>query len=166
MGITRINQNCPHCQALVILRKLVRNYSDMPIQCHDCENSFFLPTEQLSKTGGGVVRRRCRSYKLAVYLPKMNQISAPLRFVCSNYTSPLLACPWRRLPGWRGILLAGCIGLFIGAAGFQLELTSLVTLKMGLAKTQTILIDIYTAIQNWVRSLYTALYIITLGIDR
>jgi site-specific DNA-adenine methylase len=70
------------------------------------------------------------------------------------------------LPGWRGILLAGCIGLFIGAAGFELELTSLVTLKMGLAKTQTILIDIYNAIQNWVRSLYTALYIITLGIDR
>ena len=166
MGIARMNQNCRHCQALVILRKLVRNSSDMPIQCHDCENSFFLPTEQLSKTGGGVVRRRCRSYKLAVYLPKMNQISAPLRFVCPNCTSPLPARPWRRLPGWRGILLASCIRLFIGADGFQLEITSLVTLKMGLAKTQTILIDIYTAIQNSVRSLYTALYIITLGIDR
>ena len=60
MEITRMNQTCPHCQALVILPELVRNYGDMPIQCHDCENSFFLPAEQLSKIMGGVERRRGR----------------------------------------------------------------------------------------------------------
>jgi len=113
-----MNQTCPHCQALVILPELVRNYGDMPIQCHDCENSFFLPTDQLSKTSGGVVRHRCGSCKLALYLPKMKQISAPLRFVCPNCTSPLPNRPWRRLPGWRGIVLAIVIGLFIGAVGF------------------------------------------------
>ena len=72
MEITRMNQTCPHCQALVILPELVRNYGDMPIQCHDCENSFFLPAEQLSKTMGGVERRRCRSCKLALYLPELH----------------------------------------------------------------------------------------------
>jgi len=81
MEVTRMNQTCPHCQALVILPELVRNYGDIPIQCHDCENLFFLPTDQLSKTSGGVVRHRCGSCKLALYLPKMKQISAPLRFV-------------------------------------------------------------------------------------
>ena len=152
-----MNQTCPHCQALVILPELVRNYGDMPIQCHDCENSFFSPTDQLSKTSGGVVRHRCRSCKLAVYLPKMNQISGPLRFVCPNCTSPLPAHPWRRLRGWRGILQAFCIGLFIGAVGFQLEPAFLVTLKVALVTTLTILIDFLNAIQSWIRSLYTAL---------
>ena len=157
MEITRMNQSCPHCQALVILPELVRNYGDMPIQCHDCENSFFLPTDQLSKTSGGVVRHRCRSCKLAVYLPKMKQISAPLRFACPNCTSPLPAHPWRRLPSWRGILLAVCTGLFIGAVGFQLEPASLVTLKVGLTTTKTILTDFLNGIQSWVTSLYAAL---------
>ena len=157
MEITRMNQTCPHCQALVILPELVRNYGDMPIQCHDCENSFFLPTDQLSKTSGGVVRHRCGSCKLALYLPKMKQISAPLRFVCPNCTSPLPTRPWRRLPGWRGIVLAIVIGLFIGAVGFQLEPASLVTLKVGLVKTQIMAIDIFNGIQSWVRSLYPAL---------
>ena len=143
-----MNQSCPHCQALVILPELVRNYGDMPIQCHDCENSFFLPTDQLSKTSGGVVRHRCRSCKLAVYLPKMKQISAPLRFACPNCTSPLPTHPWRRLPSWRGILLAVCIGLFIGAVGFQLEPASLVTLKVGLTTTKTILTDFLNGIQS------------------
>ena len=152
-----MNQTCPHCQALVILPELVRNYGDMPIQCHDCENSFFLPTDQLSKTSGGVVRHRCRSCKLALYLPKMKQISAPLRFFCPNCTSPLPARPWRRLPSWRGIVLAIVIGLFIGAVGFQLEPASLVTLKVGLVTTQTMAIDIFNGIQSWVGSLYTAL---------
>jgi DNA-directed RNA polymerase subunit RPC12/RpoP len=141
----------------VILPELVRNYGDMPIQCHDCENSFFLPTDQLSKTSGGVVRHRCGSCKLALYLPKMKQISAPLRFVCPNCTSPLPTRPWRRLPGWRGIVLAIVIGLFIGAAGFQLEPASLATLKVGLVKTQIMAIDIFNGIQSWVRTLYTAL---------
>jgi hypothetical protein len=94
---------------------------------------------------------------LAVYLPKINQISAPLRFVCPNCTSPLPARPWRRLPGWRGILLAVCIGLFIGAVGFQLEPASLVTLKAALVKTQIMAIDIFNGIQSSVRSIYTAL---------
>ena len=88
-----MNQSCPHCQALVILPELARNYGDMPIQCHNCENSFFLPTYQLSKTSGGVVRHRCRSCKLAVCQPKMKQISAPLRFACPNCTSPLPSPP-------------------------------------------------------------------------
>tara|TARA_B110001452_G_scaffold213035_1_gene183723 strand:- start:54 stop:338 length:285 start_codon:yes stop_codon:yes gene_type:complete len=79
-------------------------------------------------------------------ITRMNQISAPLRLVCPNCISPLPARPWRRFSGWRGILLASCIRLFIGADGFQLEITSLVTLKMGLAKAQTILMDIYNAI--------------------
>jgi len=152
-----MNQTCPHCQALVILPELVRNYGDMPIQCHDCENLFFLPTDQLSKTSGGVVRHRCGSCKLALYLPKMKQISAPLHFVCPNCTSPLPTRPWRRLPGWRGIVLAIVIGLFIGAVGFQLEPASLMTLKVGLVKTQIMAIDIFNGIQSWVRSLYTAL---------
>jgi hypothetical protein len=65
--------------------------------------------------------------------------------------------PWRRLPGWRGIILAICIGLFIGAVGFQLEPASLVTLKVALMTPQTILIDFFDGIQSWVRSLYTAL---------
>ena len=152
-----MNQTCPHCQALVILPKLVRNFGDMPIQCHDCENSFFLPTDQLSRTSGWVVQHRCRSCKLAVYLPKMKQINAPLRLVCPNCTSPLPTRPLRRLPGWRGIVLAVCIGLFIGAVGFQLEPASLVTLKVALMTTKTILIDFFNAAQSWVRSLYTAL---------
>ena len=157
MEITRMNQTCPHCQALVILPELVRNYGDMPIQYHDCENSFFLPAEPLSKTMGGVERRRCRSYKLALYLPKMNHIPAPLRFICPNCTSPLPARHWRRVPGWRGIILAIGIGLFIGAVGFQLEPASLITLKAALAQTQTMAIDIFDAIQSWARSLYNAL---------
>ena len=152
-----MNQTCPHCQALVILPELVRNYGDMPIQCHDCENSFFLPTDQLSRTSGRVVRHRCRSCKLALYLPKMKQISVPLRFVCPNCTSPLPIRPWRHLTGWRGIVLAVCIGLFTGAVGFQLEPASLVTLKVALMTTQTISIDFFNATQSWVRSLYTAL---------
>ena len=131
MEITRMNQTCPHCQALVILPELVRNYGDMPIQCHDCENSFFLP--------------------------KMNHIPAPLRFICPNCTSPLPARHWRRVPGWRGIILAIGIGLFIGAVGFQLEPASLITLKAALAQTQTMAIDIFDAIQSWARSLYNAL---------
>jgi hypothetical protein len=65
--------------------------------------------------------------------------------------------PWRRLPGWRGIVLAIVIGLFIGAAGFQLEPASLATLKVGLVKTQIMAIDIFNGIQSWVRTLYTAL---------
>jgi hypothetical protein len=91
------------------------------------------------------------------YLPKMNQISAPLRFACPNCTSPLPTHPWRRLPSWRGILLAVCIGLFIGAVGFQLEPASLVTLKVSLTTTKTILTDFLNGIQSWVTSLYTAL---------
>ena len=157
MEITRIKQTCPHCQALVTLPELVRNYSDMPIKCHDCANSFFLPTDQLSSTSGGVVRHRCRSCKLALYLPKMKQISAPLRFFCPKCTSPLPTRPWRRLPGWRGIVLGVCIELFTGAVGFQLDPASLVTLKAALMTTQTILIDFFNATQSWVRSLYTAL---------
>jgi hypothetical protein len=157
MEITRMNQTCPHCQALVILPKLVRNYGDMPIQCHDCENSFFLPAEQLSKTVGGVIRHRCRSCKLVIYMPKINQSSAALRFVCPNCTSPLPARPRRRLPGWRGIFMAVCIGLLIGAVAFQLEPASLVTVKLALVTTQTMAIEIWNAIQSWSRSLYTAL---------
>jgi hypothetical protein len=151
--ITRMNHSCPHCQALVILPKLVCNYGDMPIQRHDCENSVFLPAEQLNKTSGGVVRRRCRSCKLSVYMPKMNRISAPLRFVCLNCTAPLRALPLRRLPGWISIILAICIRLLKGVVGFQLKPTSLVTLKVALAKTKTKAIDIANAIQSWVRSL-------------
>ena len=153
MEITRMNQSCPHCQALVILPELARNYGDMPIQCHDCENSFFLPTDRLSKTSGGVIRHRCRSCKLAVYMQKMKRICAPLRFVCSNCTSPLPSRPLRRLPGWLSIILAICIRLLVGTVGFQLKPTPLVTLKVALAKTQTMAIDIPNAIQSWVRSL-------------
>ena len=75
----------------MILPELVCNYSDMPIQRHDCENSVFLPAEQLCKTRGGVVWQRYRSYKLAAHMPKMNRVRAPLRFVCPNCTSPLPA---------------------------------------------------------------------------
>ena len=107
-------------------------YSDMPIQRHDCENSVFLPAEQLSKTSGGVVRRHCRSCKLTVYMPKMNRISASLRFIRPNCTPPLPARPLSRLPDWLNITLAICIRLLIGAAGFQLKPTSLVTLKVAL----------------------------------
>jgi len=74
----------------------------------------------------------------------MTQIGAPLRFVCPNCTSPLPIRPWRRLPGWRAIVLSVYIGLFIGAVGFQLEPTSLVTLKVALMTTQTIFIDFLT----------------------
>jgi hypothetical protein len=88
---------------------------------------------------------------------QIKQISAPLRFVCPNCTSPLPTRPWRRLPGWRGILLAVCIWLFIGAVGFQLGPASLVALKVALMTTQTILIDFFDGIQSWVRSLDTAL---------
>ena len=148
-----MNQFCPHSQALVILPKLVYSYGDMPIQRHDCENSVFLPAEQLSKTSGRVVRRRCRSCKLSVYMPKMNRISAPLLFVCLNCTSPLRALPLRRLPRCISIILAICIRLLIGAIRFQLKPTSLVTFKVAQAQTQTMAIDITNAIQSWVRSL-------------
>jgi hypothetical protein len=87
----------------------------------------------------------------------MNHIPAPLRFICPNCTSPLPARHWRRVPGWRGIILAIGIGLFIGAVGFQLEPASLITLKAALAQTQTMAIDIFDAIQSWARSLYNAL---------
>jgi hypothetical protein len=87
----------------------------------------------------------------------IKQISAPLRFICPNCTSLLPTRPWRRLPSWRGFILAVCIGLFIDAVGFQLEPASLVTLKVALMTTQTILIDFFDGIQSWVRSLYTAL---------
>ena len=157
IAITRMNHYCPHCQALVILPELVCNYGDMPIQQLDCKNPVFLAAEQLNKTNGGAVRPRCRSCKLAVYMPKINRFCPLLRFVSSNCTSPLPTRPWRRLPGWRGILLAVCIGLFIGAVGFQLEPASLVTLKVGLVTTQTTAIDIFDGIQSWIRSLYTAL---------
>jgi hypothetical protein len=90
-------------------------------------------------------------------MPKMKQIIAPLRFVCPNCASPLPAQTWQRLPSWRGILLAVCIGLFIGAVGFQLEPASLVTLKVALATTKTILTDFLNGVQSWVTSLYTAL---------
>ena len=69
---------------------------------------------------------------------------------CPNCTSPLPACPLRRLPDWISIILAICIRLLIGAVGFQLMPTSLVTLKVALAKTQTIAIDITFAIQKLV----------------
>jgi hypothetical protein len=78
----------------------------------------------------------------------IKQISAPLRFICPNCTSPLPSRPCRRLPGWRDILLAVCIGLFIGAVGFQLEPASSVTLKVALMSTQTILIDFFDGIQS------------------
>ena len=130
--ITRMNQSCSHCQALVILPELIFFYSDMPIKRHDCENSVFLLVEQLSKTSGGVVRRHCRSCKLTVYMPKMNRISASLRFIRQNCTPPLPARPLWRLPDWLNITLAICIRLLIGAAGFQLKPTSLVTLKVAL----------------------------------
>ena len=78
-------------------------------------------------------------------ITRMNQTCAPLRFICPTCTSPLPTRAWRRLPGWRGILLAVCIGLFIDAVGFQLEPASLVTLKVALMTTQTILIDFLTA---------------------
>ena len=120
---------------------------------HDRENSVFLPVEQLGKTSGGLVRRHCRSCKLPVYMPKRNQISAPLRFVHPNCSSPLPARPLRCLPNWLNITLAICIRLLIGAVGFQLKPTSLVTLKVVFAKTQTMAIDIPNAIQSWVRSL-------------
>ena len=83
-----------------------------------------------------------------VEITRMNQIRAPLRFVCPNCTSPLPARPWQRLLGWRGILLAVCTGLFIGAVGFQLEPASLVTLKVALVKTQIMAIDIFNGIQS------------------
>jgi len=89
------------------------------------------------------------SCAFALYLPKMNHIPAPLRFICPNCTSPLPARHWRRVPGWRGIILAIGIGLFIGAVGFQLEPASLITLKAALAQTQTMAIDIFDAIQSW-----------------
>ena len=130
--ITRMNQSCPHCQALVIFLKLVCNYGDMPIQHHDCENSVFLLAEQLSKTSGGVVRQHCWSCKLTAYMPKMNRISASLRFIRPNGTPPLPARPLWRLPDWLNITLAICIRLLIGAVGFQLKPTSLVTLKVAL----------------------------------
>ena len=106
-----MNQTCPHCQALVILPELVRNYGDMPIQCHDCENSFFLPTDQLSKTSGGVVRHRCRSCKLAVYLPKMKQISAPLPVRIAHHPCQ---------PTLGGVYQAGAAFFWPFALGFSL----------------------------------------------
>ena len=144
--ITRMNPYCPHCQALVILPELVCNYGDMPIQQLDCKNPVFLAAEQLNKTNGGAVRPRCRSCKLAVYMPKMKRNGAPLRFVCPNCTPPLPAHPLRRLPGWPSILLAICIRL-------QLNPNSFVLVKVALAKTQTMAIDITDIIQNRVRSL-------------
>ena len=110
-----MNQSWPHYQAQLILPELVCNYSDMPIQRHVCESSFFLPVEQLYKTTGGVARQR--------------------------------------FPGWLSIILAICIRPLIGAVGFQLRPTSLITLKMALAKTRTMAINITNAIQRWVRSL-------------
>ena len=86
-----MNQSWPHYQAQVILPELVCNYSDMPIQRHVCESSFFLPVEQLYKTTGGVARQR--------------------------------------FPGWFSIILAICIRPLVGAVGFQLRPTSLITLK-------------------------------------
>lgn len=141
-----MDQSCPHCQALMILPKLVCNYGDMRISHHDYENSVFLPAEQLSKTSGGMVQRRCRFCKLAVYMPKMNRIIALLRFVCSNCTSPLPAGPLWCLPGWLSIILAIRIRLLIGTIRFQLKPTPLITLKVALAKTQTMAIDTTSAI--------------------
>jgi len=86
-------------------------------------------------------------------MPKMSQISAPLRFVCPNCTSPLPAHPSRRLPGWLSIILAIFIRLLIGAVRFQLQPASLITLGVALAKTQAMAIDITNASQRWVRSL-------------
>ena len=83
----------------------------------------------------------------------MNRISASLRFVRPNCTSPLPARPLWRLADWLNITLAICIRLLITAAAFQLKLTSLVTLKVALAKTQTMAINTTNAIQRWVRSL-------------
>jgi hypothetical protein len=65
-------------------------------------------------------------------MPKMKQISALLRFVRPNCTSPLPAYPLWRLPGWLNITLAICIRLLTGAVDFQLKPTSLVTLKVAL----------------------------------
>ena len=127
--IKRMDQYCPHCQALMILPKLVCDYGDMRISHHDYENSVFLPAEQLSKTSGGMVQRRCRFCKLAVYMPKMNRISAPLHVICPNCTSPLPACPLRHLPIWLSIFLAISIRILIRA------------------------VEITNAIQSWVRSL-------------
>ena len=60
-------------------------------------------------------------------------------------------------PAGAAFVLTVCIGPFIGAVGFQLEPASLVTLKVALVTTQTILIDFFNATQSWVKSLYTAL---------
>ena len=49
------------------------------------------------------------------------------------------------------------LGLFIGAVGFQLDPASLVTLKVALAATKTILTDFLKGIQSWVTSLYITL---------
>ena len=148
-----MNQSWPHYQGQVILPELVCNYSDMPIQRHVCESSFFLPVEQLYKTTGGVARQRGQSCKLTMYMPKMNRILASLRSVCPICTSPLPARPLQRFPGWLSIILAICIRPLIGAVGFQLTPTSLITLKVALAETRTMAINITNAIQRWVRSL-------------
>ncbi|MDA0357903.1 MAG: hypothetical protein O2835_02775 [Proteobacteria bacterium] len=66
-----MDQTCPHCHKLVVLPELIRNYRNMPIRCHSCETAFFLPDEAVDKINGAVVKRRCKSCKLSVYLPEL-----------------------------------------------------------------------------------------------
>ena len=152
-----MNQTCPHCQKLVVLPELVRNYGDMPIQCHACNESFFLPAEQVGKTIGAVVRRRCKSCKLPLYVPKMPHITAPLRFVCPNCATPLPTHHRRFWPSWRGTIIAISIGLLIGIIGFQLAPLPDETAQDSVTALHRMVIMSATAITNWAMTLYEAL---------
>ena len=156
MEITRMNQSCPHCRALVILPEPVHNYGDMPIHCHDCENSFFLPTDQLSKTSGGVVRNRCRSCKLAVFAKNEADHCAfalclpELRIALASPTLAAFTQLARHSSG-RLHWAFHCRGrVSIGASLFG-------DAECGFGDNKDNIDRFLNSIQSWVTSLYTAL---------
>ena len=121
-------------------------------QRHDCENSVFLPAEQSSKTSGGWFSALSILQIGGIYAknePNQCAFALCLPELHITLASPPFAAFARLAQHYSGHLHQA----FNWAVGFQLKPTSLVTLKVALAKTQTMAIDITNAIQSWVRSL-------------
>jgi hypothetical protein len=116
-----VDNNCPHCDAIILLPSFVAHYPQLPVRCHACRACFFPFHQPASNALATFVKRRCRACKKPLLLPKPATQGVSAQFLCPSCLCPIN--PTTRLTGWIDTLsqqyapAIGAITLAIMAGG-------------------------------------------------
>jgi len=122
-----VDNNCPHCDAIILLPSFVEHYPQLPVRCHACRACFFPFNHSESNALATFVKRRCRACRKPLLLPKPGTKGISAQFLCPACLCPIK--PPTRPAGWidslsqrfwpaigaisLAIMVGGAIGIII-----------------------------------------------------